>query len=628
MKINRVLAFAIVGAMAMTGCVSIDSTRAKLNSKDASEVKKGEDAVYWAAAVGRDATGFVSLTTAERIEYVKLTSNQELLIRIIDNSNDGDVIEAALERVDFSKRGVAKEFFLKRFDKLDCIKRYEWNDFGRYYKDVSYKARREWKTKIISQLSESDLLELIGDENRSLTVALLTARLVEATSNVDVLWKMYNGEISCEHEDKNDAMRKLLTMIDKVEDKAVIERLLTEYNNGERLVNTPQQRILLMRKLPEDKMVKLVMKDIEDHDVYKWKNFNLSALETGIGVTAHVKDTRSVAKIVAAVLAKIVEYRKACKDSWTMDWGKGDEEKVKRLMSGLPAIPDAVIATLVCYNESTWKYLIDKVTAESAYNILTKGKAKSAELEEALVKKLPVESIDMKVYEGVKTDVGRKAVLAAMPEELKKSAQESAEKAFESIMEKAKAAAAETFELDGFYLGMEYDDMKQVLSHHFPDYEITEKRDGDEKDADFVIYIPKQRSPFCYASAKTKKVYQFNFGKAVLKKWYKYDVQTFMEWAHAYSRENKIDMKYREIEKEATVYEPMDMSQSYRVWFNQDSYQYKHNTKEYRLIYFGEEKDFTIHGGLGGDLIKKAAAPKFRYVRGDPGSLRVKIEHD
>ena len=64
------------------------------------------------------------------------------------------------------------------------------------------------------------------------------------------------------------------------------------------------------------------------------------------------------------------------------------------------------------------------------------------------------------------------------------------------------------------------------------------------------------------------------------------------------------------------------------VWFHQESYQYKHNTKEYRLTYFGEEKDFTFEGGIGGAIIKEMAAPRFRYVRGDPGSLRATIEHD
>ena len=87
-------------------------------------------------------------------------------------------------------------------------------------------------------------------------------------------------------------------------------------------------------------------------------------------------------------------------------------------------------------------------------------------------------------------------------------------------------------------------------------------------------------------------------------------------------------MKYKEIEKEATVYDSLDLSQSYRVWFHQESYQYRHNTKDYRLTYFGEEREYTFHGGINGELIKELAEPKFRYTRGDPGSLRARVEND
>ena len=297
------------------------------------------------------------------------------------------------------------------------------------------------------------------------------------------------------------------------------------------------------------------------------------------------------------------------------------------MIAGLPKLPDIVIAALVCLNDSTWKYLIDKVTEDSAYIILTKGKAKSGELEVALVKKLSAPKVDMKVFAGVKTDAGKKAVMAAMPAEVKKAAQESTAKAVAAVMDKAKDARKETFEMHGFYLGMDLEDMKLVLSHHFPDYEITETREGDSKDADYVVYITKQSTPFCYASAKDKKIYQFNFGKLVLKKWYNYDVQTFVEWAHKYAAETGIDMRFKLIDKDTEVYED-DMSRSYKVWFHQESYQYKHNTKEYRLTYFGNEKDYTFHGGIGGALIKERAAKSFRYVRGDPGSLRAEIEKD
>lgn len=111
----------------------------------------------------------------------------------------------------------------------------------------------------------------------------------------------------------------------------------------------------------------------------------------------------------------------------------------------------------------------------------------------------------------------------------------------------------------------------------------------------------------------------------MLRKWYQYDVQTQLEWVNAYEQEHKIDMKFKLIDKETTVY-GFDTPQ--RVWFHQASYQYRHNTKEYRLTYFGEGKDYTLMGGIDGALIKDLATPRFRYVRGDPDSLRIEIERD
>ena len=396
---------------------------------------------------------------------------------------------------------------------------------------------------------------------------------------------------------------------------------------SERFRNTDKFYQVCASRLPENERVKVILGDIAKHHVYDWNRGDLVALEAGIASIAEINDPKSVVAIVSAILDKVAQYRKECKKSWTMSWGSSDEKQVNELLAKLPPLSAASIEELVCHGSVTWKYFIDKVTPEIAYSILTKGKAKSDELEVDLVKKLSAPKVDMKVFAGVKTDAGKKAVMAAMPAEVKKAAQESTAKALAAVMDKAKKARKETFEMHGFYLGMDWEDMKLVLSHHFPDYEITETRDGDDKDADYVVYITKQSTPFCYASAKDKKIYQFNFGKLVLKKWYTYDVQTFMEWARVYSRETGIDMKYKMLEKDTEVYE-MDMSTSYKVWFHQESYQYKHNTKEYRLTYFGEEKDYTYHGGLGGALIKERAARAFRYLRDNPGTLRARIERD
>ncbi len=419
-----------------------------------------------------------------------------------------------------------------------------------------------------------------------------------------------------------------LSLVRKMSDEVIIKLLDNRKSSGSYLVNQAPDRLFLMKMLPEDRMVATALEDIKRHDVHKWNRGDMVALEVGMGVASTVKDRKPAVKIVVMVLAHIVQYHKKCTEPFSMmSWDESDKMKVKKILAELP-LSESEIGTVMCIIPSAWRYLIDRVTAECAYNILLQGKVNSAEMEVALVKKLPQSKVDMKVFTSVKTDAGKKAVMTAMPEGVKNIARETEEKAFAAVLEKAKIAAKDTFELHGFYLGMDWDDMKVVLAHHFPELEIKEGRDGESRDADYVIHLSNPRAPFCYASAKDKKIYQFNFGKKMLRKWYSYDVQDFREWARAYSRENKIDMKYKQIEKEADVTEPMDWSISYRVWFHQESYQYKHNTKEYRLTYFGEEKDFTGHGGLGGSIIKAAAASQFRYVRGDPGSLRAVIEND
>ena len=112
-----------IGAIALgiVGCVSVDGTRAQLSSKDAAEVKKGEETIYTIATTGRDSSGFVQFQTPQQVEYVQLTSNQDLLLRIIDNAHNNEVIAAAAERLDFSKQGAAYSFVQQRFGQLDRV---------------------------------------------------------------------------------------------------------------------------------------------------------------------------------------------------------------------------------------------------------------------------------------------------------------------------------------------------------------------------------------------------------------------------------------------------------------------------------------------------------------------------
>ena len=639
-------AIALAGALAIVGCVSVENTRAQLSSGNPQEVQKAENNIFRIATTGKDESGFMQFDKKQQIEYVNLAPNNALLLKIIDNTREDEIILAAANKIDLTKPGIGMEILTQHKDMSQKVRRAEPNDgedrAARDKKAMSKGGKKGGSTsletstcfadRVFASLKEEELRTVLSSNDVDYSIkGDIANRLIETTQDVQLLASFYDGDFQNYIPDyaRKAVVLKLVTLADKISDGKILIKMLKAVDNHslKDYVKDPEQRAKLLSRMTEDDAVKYALEEIDHHSVYSWNENEMFALEDAVLTTKVVKDPRSVVKIVSAMLAKIASYKKHCKDSWTMDWGKEDDKKVATLIKKFPKFDDATVAGLICADDSSWSYFIDTVSPAVAYSVLAGGKAKSCDLELALVKKLPKDKIDMKVYSGSRFADAKKAIYDAMSPEMKKQAAEAMENTYKTICEKAKAAAKETFELDGFYLGMSYDDMKIVFSHHFPKLAIKEEFDGEEKDADYVIYVDGQTSPFCYAKRKDKKVYQFNFGKKLLKKWYQYDVQTPLEWAYAYSRDNKIDMKFKLIEKDTTVYE-MDMSRSYRVWFHQESYQYKHNSKEYRLTYFGEERDFTFEGGIGGAIIKELAAPRFRYVRGDQGSLRARIERD
>ena len=448
--------------------------------------------------------------------------------------------------------------------------------------------------------------------------------LIETADSPAILWWMIE-EIAISHR-IGEVERKLLSMLDKVTDDQMIEKILfaRSRNGGMRLVNQPAQKMLLLKKLPEKKMIDIALEGIKkEPDKYNVDRLDENwDLTTAANVAAIVKDSGHKVKLVATILSRAYLIKKICIDEPMYIWSKENQSEFDRIVASLPKLSEMETGSVLSLAGDGGRLIMDSISPEIAKRILISGKKISVNVETELAGKVAASDIDLNLYHAVKSDDARKILSAKMPDSVKAALKAESEKVFAAIMKKAKEAAKSTFELNGFYLGMTMDEAKAVYMHHFPDGDMKMSNDG------FSLYVSGQRDPLCKIYTDTKVVYQLNFGKKMLKKWYSYDVQTFMEWARAYSRENKIDMRYKEIEKEATVTEPMDWSRSYRVWFHQESYQYKHNTKDYRLTYFGEEKDFTVHGGLGGALIKELAAPQFKSVRGDAGTLRATIEDD
>lgn len=609
----------LAGVLVVVGCVSVESTRAQLSSSDPQEVQKAEKAIYDVAVYGKH--GVQEFGNAERLEYVKLVSDDELLFRIIERSDDKEIVKAAAERIDLSKPGVR-------------LKALSWHGkIDNSFKDIHGSGMLDATTfsdKVLAMLSQDELRTAWYDTSDKEMKKRIERRMIDGAKDIPSLFSLYDlFEQNRVDDRKKEIILKLAGMPDKLPDSDAVLKVLKApgYIDARPYVEDAALRRGLIARLSDEEATKLILDRSEFTfcDLRAWDRAP-RPFEGVLQDASAIKDSACVVKIVSKVFEQVASFKRESGTWYT--WTKKDTAKVEALRKQLPKLDDAALEGLICGDEAIWPYFIDLVSADVAYKVLSGGKATSDELEMVLFKRLPKDRMDAGLYRGVRSDVAKKAVYDALSPEVRKAISESKGKAFAAICEKAKAAEKETFALDGFYLGMSFDDMKVVFSHHFPKLEIKEGIDGEGKNADHVIYVPGQRAPFCYVSVSDKKVYMFNFGKKLLKKWYPYDVQTPGEWAHAYGRAHKIDMKFRLIEKDTTVYEPMDMSRYYCVWFHQESYQYRNNAKEYRLIYFGEEKDYTVQGGIGGAVIKELSAPDFRYVRGDYGSLRVKIERD
>ena len=504
---------------------------------------------------------------------------------------------------------------------------------------VSLEKAKEYKAGLEKNI-EADKTFIAGVEGSTDEAALAKAletdkfsyentrkiakRLADTAKDAAILTSLYCGdkENLIDYQYKGNIAARLAEMADGISDTNVVVKLLS--SDG---VKNVDHRAKLLAILPEADAVAFVKNRLDRHSVDKWNEGHHEAFYDAIAMMKTSKDPNAVVESVMAVLGKIAEYKDICKRNFLLNWGEGDEKAVANILKALPKLDDKKLEEVLCADETVWTYFVDSASEDVAYGVLSAGKAKSADLEVALAKKLPGAKIDQKVYDGTRSDAAKKALVEKMSPAMKKSVAEAAKKAYKNICAKAKDAAKETFELDGFYLGMSFDDAKVVLAQHFPDLTLKDEIDGKGDDADHVIYLPGQKSPFCFASYKDKKVYQFNFGKKLLRKWYDFDVQTYIEWAAKYGRKTKSDMRFELLEKDTTVYED-DMSRSYKVWFHQEAYRYKNNKKGYRATYFGEEREFTIEGGIGGELIKARAASDFRYFRGDPGSLRIQVMKD
>ena len=554
--------------------MSVESTRAQLNSNNPQEVKDAEETIYEIATTGRDKTGFVQFTTQQQVEYVQLISNQELLAEIFARTYFNPQICAAVaSKMDFSKKNSIVSFIEKNGKILDEMRRN--------------------KDEIVNAMLSTASVEELVNAGKYLTSHYpsffelrepLAMKLANVATDQEVLFQLVDGTDSSHPLcfARNDSFRDIA--LAKLTDQ---KKLMSLYCNQH-----CYNRDKVLAKIQNETICDFIRDDSRFQELYD--NYARK-------LVARIKDENLLANILIA---------------------KTNSSGLSSLFNG---IKDAKTMARIVVDAKNPEVCKMAAMAIKDYDVLCatlmSGKVANEKLQLALVENIEKGTADVKLYDGVKNPVLKKAIFAKLSKDARIEINGRNRTECEKLIAKAKGKGAETFELAGFYLGMSMDDAKMLMMHHFPDVEITEEKD---KNGEYKLDASCQDTPFCWAD-KERKVYQFNFGKQMLKKWYEYNAARTMDWAKAFSRERNIEMKLDFLERSDDVYLPNAMLQMepHHVSLHQEIWTYKDGMKNYRITYFGERK----FGG-NGIMIKAAAHDKYMYISAPEGTLRAKVEND
>ena len=293
---------------------------------------------------------------------------------------------------------------------------------------------------------------------------------------------------------------------------------------------------------------------------YWWRNppsYNL--LNYGVVCALTAKDTGVAKSISDLILRKLEE----CRDYVPQNGAKWGEEHdkmaygiIKRLIS---VAGDDWLESVLSRNKDCPSFVIVCATSSMANRLLSTSKIQNSKTYAALAK---IATIDMKKFE---------------------------ENQVSKILSNAKHKENSTFVLNGFYLGMPIEDAYVLLRYYFPESKITIVPDGKTKGRSIEIDSVKSDEVkegeatdmyFCQAG-KDGHVYRFSFNKKILKKWFRYDVQTYREWALMFGKQYNFNFR---------LYTPKDESSfgSIYIKVQQESYRYKNNLQDYVVTYFGK----------------------------------------
>jgi len=275
----------------------------------------------------------------------------------------------------------------------------------------------------------------------------------------------------------------------RIKNADVFGRIATATDEYDRpLFKTREQLIPILEKMPEDKALEFALGKLKSFGIYQLGNDDLVPLEIAVSLAGVAKESKTRVRLAVEAFGRIESIKDECKKDFRYNWRDSSEKFAREYAESFPLSEDEK-AEILAMGSLAGRRVVEIAGEETARKALMSGGSLGRELEEQLVAKIPAEKIDLPLYESVKPSAAKAALYKKMPKSMKDAAMASLEKSFAAIEAKAKAATGETFELDGFYLGMSLDDLETVLAYHFPRLGFTECRDDDGYEKDYPLPI-------------------------------------------------------------------------------------------------------------------------------------------
>lgn len=706
---RHMLAGALVGAIAMVGCVSIEKTKMRMTSADAEDVKAAEEDIYKIATTGSIyPAGLMSLEKNERLEYISLSSNEELMKRIASNTDDEEIFRAAaakfdattnqetldkvadktesitlfgavLDTIDFKQPGVGMKYLDKVFSK-----KFNFYSDGRYSssksywewlsenegksRNSSYSSRRGYSdvgeenkpeipptatlaAKLVSGMTEAELIKLLTDrkgapwEGRAYLQnpridGAASVQLIRITQSPETLYRLlpdnelkYENKIRLGSTYKGEELditvvKKLFMVADNIDDSVLAANICKAIWWGDRCCRYGSRDAgdltIILAKMAEDDVFEFAVKSAQAQYYLDWRNNdNIRNIEMAMKASHLLKVPTNRVCLLKTIFYELADIKKSINNSM-YSWGDNDNARVARLLKSMPEVSEDEMFELAI-ERANWQFLVDIIPVDVAYRILASNKASSSGMADALLKRLPAEKVDFAVWKGIAFETVKNAAYEIMTPENKQAIEAEKATRIEGILAKAKEAEATTMCLGGFYLGMDYEEAKMLFAHYFPDMKIEERKVDNCN-----CFYCGQGDAFCFAN-KEDKVYEFNFGREVLTKWFQYDAARYEDWARAFSRENGVELKRDILNRsdKITVFTGLSSGGSpnyerVHTTLHQIIWTYKSAAKHYRLTYFDEPE---IHAFGGGQFGEAAAEDKYKYISAKAGTLRAVIEN-